>query len=919
MQFAHILGCIHALVLIALCWRSACRLSAGAVHRLCAAYLLAWSNLVYTGLILATFSRLNSVTLYFSTSLVLCAAIDVLLGFRKMSPLPAKPKVADDRGGRFDRIVRRALAATLGLAALASLLICCHYVPNNWDSCSYRFGRVFFYLSQGNLLHFAKTFDPRLLYYPLNGVLAYVFFALYQFGAHWMYFVTGLAWIFAGLGIYSAARDLGASHTGSVVAAWLGLMSPNVLAQAASTNDEVLAATPILIGLSFGMAWLSTSRRRYAVLAGIGIGLGCGTKLHWTFYWVFVLAALILLAIRFLRKPHAWPELRCRIPDVLLAGCVALPMIGAFAVCNYISSGQVMDPRLAEVNLNYPFRLDIAREKIRINTAQLFLNPIPDLVPPVHPEQRQAAYSAFNRFFVKCCFSDLVETIKPSKSGYRFAGIAKPDGFAYTEYTVWLGFLPHLLVLACLAAVFTRRLPFASLAVLAAFFFWHATDSVQGLYIDDAAAYYSFPAVLSVAGLAPAWDLARASRRPIGRMLLAGFFAVFATHAVLGANLLAFGRLRNVSFVWHKPSPPADLHALEPVVIEAIQSARQIYIPYAHWEILYWNFMRFNPAAIYTTGVELQSPPAGATMLLSLTREGNLDLLPVRLPIRSVPGLKHLGIAANAQIFSLHDHIGAKYPDRDGYTMIPFTWIRNGPDGTLTGLRMGGSRKPGQLLQTLVCCLGVERSDGIELQYELESTTSLKKLVHAWFWPGQPDPGLFFNADDRYDTLAIDTRSMKHPDEVVRTVHRIDRDAYVVGGNETTYTTNPPLPVQIPTLAPEPYEHGGTHYSVSWLGKETPFSVINLGKEAQGTIELQLATFGKPHTAELLSAGRLVGGPFPISHVFWENGAEILRFSVTLAHGENKFVLTSQETPNELPGGRQVCFLLVGDIAAVSK
>lgn len=418
-------------------------------------------------------------------------------------------------------------------------------------------------------------------------ILAYVFFALYQFGEHWMYFVTGLAWIFAGLGIYSAARGLGASHTGSVVAAWLGLMSPNVLAQAASTNDEVLAATPILIGLSFGMAWLSTSRRRYAVLAGIGIGLGCGTKLHWTFYWVFVLAALILLAIRFLRKPHAWPELRCRIPDVLLAGCVALPMIGAFAVCNYISSGQVMDPRLAEVNLNYPFRLDIAREKIRINTAQLFLNPIPDLVPPVHPEQRQAAYSAFNRFFVKCCFSDLVETIKPSKSGYRFAGIAKPDGFAYTEYTVWLGFLPHLLVLACLAAVFTRRLPFASLAVLAAFFFWHATDSVQGLYIDDAAAYYSFPAVLSVAGLAPAWDLARASRRPIGRMLLAGFFVVFATHAVLGANLLALGRLRNVSFVWHKPSPPADLHALEPVVIEAIESARQIYIPYAHWEILY--------------------------------------------------------------------------------------------------------------------------------------------------------------------------------------------------------------------------------------------------------------------------------------------------------------------------------------------
>jgi hypothetical protein len=152
---------------------------------------------------------------------------------------------------------------------------------------------------------------------------------------------------------------------------------------------------------------------------------------------------------------------------------------------------------------------------------------------------------------------------------------------------------------------------------------------------------------------------------------------------------------------------------------------------------------------------------------------------------------------------------------------------------------------------------------------------------------------------------------------VVRTVHRLHGGDYVVGGNETTYTSNPPLPVKIPTLAPEPYEHEGKHYTVSWLGKETPFSVTNFGREAQGTLELQLATFGKPHTAELLSAGRLVGGPRPISHVFWENGAEIVRFNVTLAHGENQFILTSKETPNELPGGRQVCFLLVGDITAL--
>src|SRR5256885_12844380 len=63
----------------------------------------------------------------------------------------------------------------------------------------------------------------------------------------------------------------------------------------------------------------------------------------------------------------------------------------------------------------------------------------------------------------------------------------------------------------------------------------------ENRFIPTASVYYSFPAVLAFAALGPAWDFARASRRWIGRLLLAGFLAVFATHILLGANLLAFG------------------------------------------------------------------------------------------------------------------------------------------------------------------------------------------------------------------------------------------------------------------------------------------------------------------------------------------------------------------------------------------
>lgn len=70
--------------------------------------------------------------------------------------------------------------------------------------------------------------------------------------------------------------------------------------------------------------------------------------------------------------------------------------------------------------LNQPFNVSLALEKIRVSTAEMLLSPIPDLVPPIDREQRQAAYLAFNRFFMRCCFSDLVETVKPPYPGGYF-------------------------------------------------------------------------------------------------------------------------------------------------------------------------------------------------------------------------------------------------------------------------------------------------------------------------------------------------------------------------------------------------------------------------------------------------------------------------------------------------------------------
>ena len=272
MPHVQLIGATHALILIILGWRSAGRLVSSLRPRLAAAGLLIWCDLVLTGLLLSLFSKLDQVALYFSVSLAIATAVEVILRRRSIVPSALETVSVESDNALFDRVLRYVLSGTLVLAAIASAIICLAYAPNNWDSATYRFSRAFFYLAQGNLLH-TGNWDPRLSFYPLNGALLYAFPAMYRFSPKWMSLVTYMAWIFTGLSVYVAAQSFRTSRTGSIVAAWLCCLSPSILAQATSTNDELLSAVPILLGLVFAREFWLTNLRRYAILAGIGIGL----------------------------------------------------------------------------------------------------------------------------------------------------------------------------------------------------------------------------------------------------------------------------------------------------------------------------------------------------------------------------------------------------------------------------------------------------------------------------------------------------------------------------------------------------------------------------------------------------------------------------------------------------------------------
>jgi hypothetical protein len=109
----------------------------------------------------------------------------------------------------------------------------------------------------------------------------------------------------------------------------------------------------------------------------------------------------------------------------------------------------------------------------------------------------------------------------------------------------------------------------------------------------------------------------------------------------------------------------------------------------------------------------------------------------------------------------------------------------------------------------------------------------------------------------------------------------------------------------------------GKNYRVRWLQRISDFEIHNPGPLADATVSMQLGTFGKPHTARLEVNGAMAREAPRITQVFCSQGPQRVSFHVRLKPGVNSCRLFSLDSPDALPDGRQVCFLLVEEVIAV--
>jgi hypothetical protein len=660
--------------------------------------LLIWTNFVVVGHIMALFSALGNLPLFMLLTISAAAAARPLL--QRIASFPqVEPAVEEAREGKLTArsfltlivglevagvyhggklTARRALMAFfLGTALLAlvfNIAIAFSVHPSNPDTLAYRWPRVFFYLSQGSLSHFTDSIDPRLLYYPLNGVLLYAFMVYHGLSSWAFTLVSCLSWVVIGAAVYRTCLGFRISRLGAVATAWIVCFTPNVLAQATSTNDEIVAAAPLLVGVMLACIWLKTHRTSHLVLSAMAVGLSLGTKLHLYFYWpLFVVIGLGFGA--------AWVfcgnTFRVVVRPLLLPLAAACSIIGLislpFAFYNYSQKGEIMHKGLAVAFSNKPFIMDVGLQNISLYGSQMLVSPVLDLNLDCSIDKRRACYSDLNGVLNKRFFSWVDQRPQFMAWSYRFQGVWSPISYYLSEETVWLGFTPLLFVLGffCLPrAAADSRLLMGGLLVS----FWaHIINySMSTKYIETTGIYFAYSLIVASPGLAVLWF-------PAGSRLMAciknGLItAVVVTHVIFAVNIYSSNAMRNLTPTFRQQQKQAGGGKVDKPIRTELRAAEKIRLVYTHWELSFYNLLRTARRASYTTAIVPAADDGKTLNIFSFEAAPGWGRIPVKLYDTPGKGLTYLGMYHSCfgleYTFASGADVALRHPEDSGYIVL---------------------------------------------------------------------------------------------------------------------------------------------------------------------------------------------------------------------------------------------------------
>ncbi|MDD3181785.1 MAG: hypothetical protein PHD48_03140 [Alphaproteobacteria bacterium] len=683
----------HACVLIALLIL-ACRKGALPVHDWpFLILLLLWGSLVFAGHGAGLLDKLNTLSVYIPATLVGVGIMSAL--FLSLAKIPASPPLLSAASLSFTRIENpkierflwRFLLITLALFAVISVVLAMSVYPDNADSMIYRLPRTVWYVSHGNFLHPFTSPDNRLVYYPLDGVMLYVPLVLYNLPGTFHSIPSLISWTMVVYIAYRFARELGAQRVLALFSAWLVGLTPSILAQATSTNDEILASAVFFCALLMGWRWLVTGRHVYFFMAGLAIGLSAGTKLHIVFLMPIVAIALLLALWSIYKNPKLfslWAQaIGWKTGAMTLA--LLLIMFAPFLLYNYVSVGRLYffdDFKDQVFNLSASFQVGF--QNLLIYTSQMIFSPLADMNFWPVANDRQRFNTAINQIF-NPLIKPLIDT-NPAyyHLNYRYVGVTIPVSVRFVEFSLWSAFVwllwPFQAALS-LKQKFSLRSLFFLFAITP--LFWLVFWSFTTLYMEGTATYFTF--YLICAAPASVMVFTKIRRPLINELRWVAVVLVTISNLVICHNLVMYSGFRALPDLYYAKTWPYDWLLTEKPIIDEIRSADRIRIMMTHEKLPYFGYMHWHPKATYYSPFDINGKDriqdiGNVLQILPVSGLNLYGFMPIKVPGKMTPGLTYLGAVraiGREAIFAVGNGVEKRHPTEADYILLQANILPN--------------------------------------------------------------------------------------------------------------------------------------------------------------------------------------------------------------------------------------------------
>lgn len=648
--------------------------------------ILLWATLVLAAHGAGAFQALGQLAVYVPMSfaaLGLVVAIAVSLWRLPCAgPLLAKPALpfATIEHQKTRRIVFWFLIVTLALFGVISLVLGQSVYPDNADSMIYRLPRAIWYVSHGNLLHPFDAPDNRILYYPLDGVALYIPLVLYNLPGTWHAMPSFLAWLMIVYTTYRFGRALGGDRLLALLAAWLVGLTPSILAQATSTNDEIITAAILLCSFYMGWRWLVTGRHVYFLMAGLALGLSAGTKLHIVFLLPVIFVA-VLVALwpprQIPRRLQAWGK-AIGWKTALVTTLMVIVMFAPFLFYNYASVGRFyfFDDFKKEV-FNLSANAQVGLQNLVIYLSQMIISPIADMNMWPIANDRQGFNSALNDLFNPLIKPFLSQDPAHYHLNYRFVGVTLSVSVRFVEFSLWSAFVwllwPWQGALA-LRQKFPLRILFFLFAMTPPL--WLLLWSFSTLYMEGTATYFTFYLICA----APAAIMIFTPiKNPVWHELrwVVIVFVVFS-NLIISHNLMMYSGFRALPDLFFARTIPYDWLLTEDRLVNEIRAADKIRIVMTHEKMPYFGYMHWNPKAIYYSPFLIKDPASipnyqDVLQILPISGLSMYGYMPVNVPNKKVAGATYLGAVraiGREAVFAVGHGIEKKYPEESNYLVM---------------------------------------------------------------------------------------------------------------------------------------------------------------------------------------------------------------------------------------------------------